>query len=71
MTQAWLAYFWRRAKNHGIETDLADERLQYWINQGTRSATSQDAVDGTLFTHYLTFNEIHAKNNLFILMLRV
>lgn len=47
-TQAWLSYFWRRAKNHDIEADLADERLQYWINQGTRSATSQDAVDGTL-----------------------
>ncbi|XP_056842055.1 coiled-coil domain-containing protein SCD2 [Raphanus sativus] len=43
--QAWLSYFWRRAKNHDIEADLADERLQYWINQGTRSATSQDAVD--------------------------
>uniref|UniRef100_A0A0D3CMP8 Coiled-coil domain-containing protein SCD2 n=1 Tax=Brassica oleracea var. oleracea TaxID=109376 RepID=A0A0D3CMP8_BRAOL len=43
--QAWLSYFWRRAKNHDIESDLADERLQYWINQGTRSATSQDAVD--------------------------
>ncbi|XP_010421737.1 PREDICTED: coiled-coil domain-containing protein SCD2-like isoform X2 [Camelina sativa] len=43
--QAWLSYFWRRAKNHDIESDLAEERLQYWINQGTRSATSQDAVD--------------------------
>ncbi|CAD5327341.1 unnamed protein product [Arabidopsis thaliana] len=43
--QAWLSYFWRRAKNHEIESDLVDERLQYWINQGTRSATSQDAVD--------------------------
>ncbi|EOA32988.1 hypothetical protein CARUB_v10016318mg [Capsella rubella] len=43
--QAWLSYFWRRAKNHDIESDIADERLQCWINQGTRSATSQDAVD--------------------------
>ncbi|CAL9219643.1 unnamed protein product [Arabidopsis halleri] len=43
--QAWLSYFWRRVKNHDIESDLADERFQYWINQGTRSATSQDAVD--------------------------
>ncbi|CAN8260401.1 unnamed protein product [Cochlearia groenlandica] len=43
--QAWLSYFWGRAKKHDIESDLADERLQYWINQGTRSATSQDAVD--------------------------
>ncbi|VVA96516.1 unnamed protein product [Arabis nemorensis] len=43
--QAWLSYFWRRAKDHDIESDLADERLQYWINQATRSAMSQDAVD--------------------------
>ena len=46
--QAWLAYFWRRAKNHGLEPDIADERLIYWINQDTEvPATSQDAVDGT------------------------
>ncbi|WOG82790.1 hypothetical protein DCAR_0101958 [Daucus carota subsp. sativus] len=44
--QAWLAYFWRRAKNHGLEPDIADERLIYWINQDTEvPATSQDAVD--------------------------
>lgn len=47
-TKAWLSYFWRRAKDHDIESDLVDERLQYWINQATRSAMSQDAVDGTL-----------------------
>ncbi|XP_050225266.1 coiled-coil domain-containing protein SCD2 isoform X2 [Mercurialis annua] len=43
--QAWLAYFWRRAKNHGIESDLAEERLQFWINHTSRSLTSHDAVD--------------------------
>ncbi|KAK3023682.1 hypothetical protein RJ639_043563 [Escallonia herrerae] len=43
--QAWLTYFWRRAKNHGLEADIAEERLQFWINQGTRSPTSHDAVD--------------------------
>ncbi|KAL3728196.1 hypothetical protein ACJRO7_032874 [Eucalyptus globulus] len=43
--QAWLTYFWRRAKNHGLEIDVADERLQFLINQSTRSPTSQDAVD--------------------------
>ena len=46
--QAWLAYFWRRAKNHGLEPDIADEHLAYWINHDTEEhATSQDAVDGT------------------------
>ncbi|KAF9623179.1 hypothetical protein IFM89_037760 [Coptis chinensis] len=44
--QAWLTYFWRRAKNHGLEQDIVDERLQFWINHGTRSPTSHDAVDG-------------------------
>ncbi|KAM1038881.1 hypothetical protein ACFX13_034231 [Malus domestica] len=44
--QAWLAYFWRRAKNHEVEPDIADERLQFWINHNSKSpATSQDAVD--------------------------
>ncbi|GAB2287374.1 hypothetical protein Dimus_021754 [Dionaea muscipula] len=43
--QAWLTYFWRRAKNHDMETDIAEERLQFWINQGSRTPTSHDAVD--------------------------
>ncbi|KAK1352026.1 coiled-coil domain-containing protein SCD2-like [Heracleum sosnowskyi] len=43
--QAWLAYFWRRAKNHGLEPDIAEERLAYWINQDMEEPTSQDAVD--------------------------
>ncbi|OVA04372.1 hypothetical protein BVC80_1395g89 [Macleaya cordata] len=43
--QAWLTYFWRRAKDHGLEQDIVDERLQYWISQSTRTPTSHDAVD--------------------------
>ncbi|XP_010524893.1 PREDICTED: coiled-coil domain-containing protein SCD2-like isoform X2 [Tarenaya hassleriana] len=43
--QAWLMYYWRRAKNHGIEPDIAAERLQYWIIHSARSSSSQDAVD--------------------------
>ncbi|XP_061348494.1 coiled-coil domain-containing protein SCD2-like [Gastrolobium bilobum] len=43
--QAWLTYIWRRAKRHEIEPDIADERLQYWINHNSRTPNSQDAVD--------------------------
>ncbi|KAK6911466.1 hypothetical protein RJ641_023559, partial [Dillenia turbinata] len=43
--QAWLAYFWRRAKNYELEPDIADERLQFWISQSTRTLTSHDVVD--------------------------
>nr|XP_048323983.1 coiled-coil domain-containing protein SCD2 isoform X2 [Ziziphus jujuba var. spinosa] len=43
--QAWLTYFWRRAKNHGVEPDIADDRLQFWVSHNTKAATSQDAVD--------------------------
>ncbi|KAF6165607.1 hypothetical protein GIB67_021877 [Kingdonia uniflora] len=43
--QAWLRYFWRRAKTHGLEPDIVDERLQLWINLSTQSPTSHDAVD--------------------------
>ncbi|KAL2496602.1 hypothetical protein Fot_40359 [Forsythia ovata] len=38
--RAWLTYFWRRAKNHGLEADIAEERVQFWINQGSRVLTS-------------------------------
>ncbi|KAK1439399.1 hypothetical protein QVD17_05217 [Tagetes erecta] len=34
--QAWLLYFWRRVKIHGLEPDIVDERLQFWINQVER-----------------------------------
>ncbi|OMO97032.1 hypothetical protein CCACVL1_04696 [Corchorus capsularis] len=43
--QAWLAYFWRRAVSHGVEPEISDERLQFWINHGSRSSISHDAVD--------------------------
>ncbi|XP_057870515.2 coiled-coil domain-containing protein SCD2 [Cryptomeria japonica] len=43
--QAWLIYFWRRAKTHGVEEDVAEERLQYWIGRSNQSPTSHDAVD--------------------------
>ncbi|XWS57848.1 hypothetical protein CRYUN_Cryun09bG0208900 [Craigia yunnanensis] len=43
--QAWLTYFWRKATNHGVEPDIADERLQSWINRSSCSSTSHDAVD--------------------------
>ncbi|KAK4723874.1 hypothetical protein R3W88_026653 [Solanum pinnatisectum] len=44
--QAWLTYFWRRAKNHEVEADIAEERLRFWINQGGQPLTSHDAVHG-------------------------
>lgn len=44
--QAWLTYFWRRALVHGVEDDIAEERLQFWISRTGHSPTSHDAVDG-------------------------
>ncbi|KAL9386704.1 hypothetical protein Peur_019828 [Populus x canadensis] len=43
--EAWLTYFWRRAKAHGIEEDTAKERLQFWISRSAHSPSSHDAVD--------------------------
>ncbi|XP_026415409.1 coiled-coil domain-containing protein SCD2-like isoform X4 [Papaver somniferum] len=43
--QAWLVYFWRRVKNHGLEEDIVDDRLQSWTSLSTRTPTSHDAVD--------------------------
>ncbi|XP_061364175.1 coiled-coil domain-containing protein SCD2 [Gastrolobium bilobum] len=43
--EAWLTYFWRRAKAHAIEEDIAKERLQFWIGRSGHSPTSHDAVD--------------------------
>jgi len=48
LAQAWLTYFWRRAKAHGIEEDTAKERLQFWISRSVHSPSSHDAVDGKL-----------------------
>ncbi|KAG9144752.1 hypothetical protein Leryth_017230 [Lithospermum erythrorhizon] len=43
--EAWLAYFWRRAKDHGIEVDIAEKRLKFWKSRSGQSPTSHDAVD--------------------------
>ncbi|KAL4559821.1 hypothetical protein LXL04_031967 [Taraxacum kok-saghyz] len=43
--EAWLTYFWRRAKVHGVEEDIAEDRLHYWITRSATSPTSHDAVD--------------------------
>ncbi|XWS47755.1 hypothetical protein CRYUN_Cryun13aG0011900 [Craigia yunnanensis] len=43
--EAWLTYFWRRAKVHDIEEDIAEERLQFWISRSGQTPTSHDAVD--------------------------
>lgn len=50
--QAWLTYFWRRAKAHSIEEDIAKDRLHFWIGRSGHSPTSHDAVDGN---YCLTF----------------
>ncbi|CAH9129685.1 unnamed protein product [Cuscuta epithymum] len=43
--EAWLTYFWRRAKTQGIEEEIANKRLQFWIGRSSQSPTSYDAVD--------------------------
>lgn len=43
--EAWLTYFWRRAKVHGVEEDIAEDRLHFWISRSATSPTSHDAVD--------------------------
>ncbi|XP_068656490.1 coiled-coil domain-containing protein SCD2-like isoform X2 [Aristolochia californica] len=43
--QAWLAYFWGRAKINGVEEDVAEERLEFWISRSGHNPTSHDAVD--------------------------
>ncbi|KAF5743657.1 hypothetical protein HS088_TW08G00242 [Tripterygium wilfordii] len=43
--EAWLTYFWRRAKVRGVEEDIAEERLQFWISRSGQSPSSHDAVD--------------------------
>ncbi|KAM7480202.1 hypothetical protein LguiA_028415 [Lonicera macranthoides] len=43
--EAWLTYFWRRAKVHGVEEDIAEERLEYWISRSGQPPTPHDAVD--------------------------
>ncbi|GAA0138518.1 hypothetical protein LIER_00249 [Lithospermum erythrorhizon] len=43
--EAWLTYFWRRAKVHCVEEDIAEERLQFWISRSGKSPTPHDSVD--------------------------
>ncbi|KAL6840971.1 hypothetical protein ACP4OV_029231 [Aristida adscensionis] len=43
--QAWLTYFWRRAKTHDVEEDIADERLQFWIEQINHPVNVSDVVE--------------------------
>ncbi|XP_004235837.1 coiled-coil domain-containing protein SCD2 isoform X1 [Solanum lycopersicum] len=43
--EAWLTYFWRRAKVHCVEEDIAEERLQVWIGRSGQTPTTHDAVD--------------------------
>ncbi|KAJ6889020.1 coiled-coil domain-containing protein SCD2-like isoform X2 [Populus alba x Populus x berolinensis] len=43
--EAWLTYYWRRALVHGVEEDIAEDRLQFWIGRSEQSPTSHDVVD--------------------------
>ncbi|XP_039057078.1 coiled-coil domain-containing protein SCD2-like [Hibiscus syriacus] len=43
--EAWLLYFWRRAKVHGIDEDIAEDRLGFWISRSGQTPTSHGAVD--------------------------
>ncbi|XP_019462869.1 PREDICTED: coiled-coil domain-containing protein SCD2-like [Lupinus angustifolius] len=43
--EAWLTYFWRRALTYGVEVDIAEERLRFWISRSGQSPTSHDAID--------------------------
>ncbi|XP_057518516.1 coiled-coil domain-containing protein SCD2-like [Amaranthus tricolor] len=43
--EAWLTYFWKRARDHRVEEDIAEERLQLWTSRSGQTSTLQDAVD--------------------------
>lgn len=43
--EAWMTYFWKRARDHQVEEDIAEERLQLWTSRSGQSRTLQDAVD--------------------------
>lgn len=50
--QAWLMYFWGRAKLLGVEEDIAEERVQLWISRSNgKSTTSHDSLDGKNHTY--------------------
>ncbi|KAJ8547762.1 hypothetical protein K7X08_011348 [Anisodus acutangulus] len=42
--EAWLTYFWRRAKAHGILGE-SQQMLQFWSSRSGHAPTSHDAVD--------------------------
>ncbi|KAG5234322.1 coiled-coil domain-containing protein [Salix suchowensis] len=43
--EAWLTYYWRRALAHGVEEDIAEDQVQFWISRSGQPPTSHDAVD--------------------------
>ncbi|KNA21776.1 hypothetical protein SOVF_039960 [Spinacia oleracea] len=43
--EAWMTYFWKRARDHQVEEDIAEERLQLWTSRSGQSPALQDAVD--------------------------
>ncbi|KAJ8432795.1 hypothetical protein Cgig2_015588 [Carnegiea gigantea] len=43
--EAWLTYFWKRARDHQVGEDMAEERLRLWTSRIGESPTVQDAVD--------------------------
>ncbi|WCJ43256.1 Coiled-coil domain-containing protein SCD2 [Euphorbia peplus] len=43
--QAWLTYFWRRARDHEVEPDIAEERFEFWISHTNKPSTSHDVVE--------------------------
>lgn len=55
--QAWLMYFWGRAKLLGVEEDIAEERVQLWISRssGKSQTTSHDALDGKIRLSHCVF----------------
>jgi len=59
--QAWLTYYWRRAKNHDIEEDIADERLQFWIEQSKHPITTTDVIEVERGLHELRKLGIESK----------
>ncbi|PWZ45843.1 Coiled-coil domain-containing protein SCD2 [Zea mays] len=70
--QAWLTYFWRRAKNHNIEEDIADEKLQFWIEQINYPVTTSEVVEGRLSSSIRTLkHELTVKHHdLFLFLLQ-
>nr|KAJ0189490.1 hypothetical protein LSAT_V11C800447620 [Lactuca sativa] len=59
--EAWLTYFWSRAKGHGIEEETAKSRLQFWISRSAHSPTSHDAVDGNQIIIYIRDRVVKCK----------